>query len=216
MRAVFVGASRVAVMAARKLTEAGHEVVIIDKDREKLESLEDELDCGMVNDDGSRPSVLKEVGPESTQALFCMSDDDQDNIIASLVGRAMGFECVVTRIEDEDFESICRELGLDHPIIPSRETANSLIEIFEGNEHSDISAVLKGGLRFLTFVARDEDEGTVEALDLPAKTRALAVMDENRAEPADSSTRIREGDEVVLVTHQDQLEKLKERFDRSD
>lgn len=216
MRAVFVGASALTVMTAHKLTNAGHEVVIIDKDREKLDSLEEQLDCGFVNADGSRPPVLRDVGPESTQVLFCLSDRDQDNIIASLVGRAMGFECVVTKIEDVDFEPICMELGLEHPIIPSRETANALMGIFEGDEDSGLSTVLKGGIRFFCFLARKEDEGTAGELELPGKTRAIAVVHDDDAELADDTTRIREGDQVCVVTRDDRIDELKKRYASSE
>lgn len=212
MRAVFVGASSITVMAVKEMTEAGHEVVVIDTSKEKIEELEEELDCGFVNADGSRPSVLRELGADDTDVLFCLSDDDQDNIIASLVGKSLGFERVITKIEDPDFESICVELGLDNPIIPSRETANKLVDMLEGRELSGLATVMKCGLRFISFVATSDEEGTVSDLKLPEKAKVLAVVRDDKSEIAGSDVQIRKGDEVALIAAKDQVDKLRERF----
>lgn len=199
-------------MAVKEMTEAGYEVVVIDTNKDKIDELEEELDCGFVNADGSRPSVLRELGPDDTEVLFCMSDDDQDNIIASLVGKSLGFERVVTKIEDPDFESICVELGLENPIIPSRETASSLVDILEGRELSGIATVMKCGLRFISFVATKDEEGTVSDLKLPEKVKVLAIVRDDKSELADPELQIREGDEVALIAEKGQVDKLQERF----
>jgi len=48
MRIVFVGAEEVAVRAAEFLIGKGHEVVIIDTDREKIDELSERMDCSFL------------------------------------------------------------------------------------------------------------------------------------------------------------------------
>ncbi|NIQ95095.1 MAG: TrkA family potassium uptake protein, partial [Desulfuromonadales bacterium] len=79
MRIVFVGAGELTVDTAQLLVERGHEVVIIEKDEERLSELDDQLDCSFLHGDGSKPNILKEVAPEHTHFLFCLSDNDQYN-----------------------------------------------------------------------------------------------------------------------------------------
>ncbi|HAF56227.1 MAG TPA: potassium transporter, partial [Thauera sp.] len=55
MRAVFVGAGALSVTTARRLLERGHEVVVIDRDKARIEALSAELDCGFLHGDGSTP-----------------------------------------------------------------------------------------------------------------------------------------------------------------
>jgi trk system potassium uptake protein len=100
MRAVFVGASSIAVMAARFMLKRGHEVVIIERNRERIDALSEQLDCGFLHGDGSTPALLREADPEHSDCLFCLTGQDQTNILASLVGRSLGFARVVTKIED--------------------------------------------------------------------------------------------------------------------
>jgi Trk K+ transport system NAD-binding subunit len=47
MRAILVGASTLTVMAARRLLKAGHDVVIIEEDKERISTLSETLDCGL-------------------------------------------------------------------------------------------------------------------------------------------------------------------------
>lgn len=212
MRAVFVGASTLSVMTVRALAAHGHESVIIERDRARIDALADELDCGFVHGDGSRPAVLRDVGPRESDILLCLSNDDQDNIIASLVGRALGFGRVVTRIEDPDFEHICTELGLDYPIVPDRETARALQELCEGHEPGDLTAVLRGGYRLRSVVVGESHAGVVDALPLPDGARCIAVNRGERTTLPEPGDTVAQGDQLLVICPEDAVTRLREAF----
>ena len=92
MRVVFIGAGVLSVATARYLLKRGNEVVIIERDKSRIDELSQELDCGFLHGDGSKPALLREADPDHTHTLFCLTNSDQANIIASLVGRSLGFE----------------------------------------------------------------------------------------------------------------------------
>jgi trk system potassium uptake protein TrkA len=128
MRAVFIGAGALSVAAAKLLRDKGEEVVIIEQDKERIDALTEEIDCGFLHGDGSKPAMLREANPEGTQVLFALTGNDQANILASLVGRSLGFKRVVTKIEDPELEHLCKELGLEDLIVPSRTIGRFLAE----------------------------------------------------------------------------------------
>jgi trk system potassium uptake protein TrkA len=143
MRTVFIGAGEVSIETAKALVKKGHEVIIIETDKAKIDELSEEMDCSFLQGDGSRPDILREVNPEQTDFLFCLTDSDQANVIASLVGRSLGFKRVVTSIRDEQFEVICHELGLKDTIIPSRTISRYLEDMVGGSKNVELSTVLK-------------------------------------------------------------------------
>jgi trk system potassium uptake protein TrkA len=213
MRIVFIGGSAPAVESARSLLENGHEVVIVEGGEERLKALEEMgLDCGLVHGDGSRPTVLSELGPGNTDFLFCMTGSDQDNILAALAGKRLGFGRVVAMIEDSDFSGLCAELGLEDVLIPNQETANAVTDRVAGIESVDLAPLLKTGIRFFAFAARKSEEGTVADLEIPDGARALAVTRAGETELAKDETGIREHDTVYVVCSQAQVKKLRERF----
>lgn len=212
MRAVFVGAGSLAVMTAQLLLKRGHEVVMIERDKAHVDALSSELNCGFLHGDGSKPAILREAGPKETDVLFCLTGNDQANIIAGLVGRSLGFARVVTKIEDPEFEHICIELGLKDTIIPARTIGRYLADMFEGQDLMELSTMIRDEARAFSFVVRDEDQGTVAELKLLDGSRVVCIYRDGKFIVADDSTKLKSGDEVVVVTHRKNLPALEERW----
>jgi trk system potassium uptake protein TrkA len=156
--------------------------------------------------------VLSELGPGNTDFLFCMTESDQDNILAALAGKHLGFDRVVAMIEDPDFSGLCAELGLEDVLIPNQETANAVNDRVAGIESVDLAPLMNTGIRFISFAARRSEEGTVADLQLPEGAKALAVTRLQEVELATDETRIQEHDEVYVVCSQDLVKDLQERF----
>lgn len=68
--------------------------------------MSEDMDCSCLQGDGSQPNILREVNPAQTDILYCLTDSDQANVIASLVGRSLGFKRVVTAVGDAQFEHL--------------------------------------------------------------------------------------------------------------
>lgn len=212
MRVVILGAGGLAVTTARILIERGHEVAIVERDKERIDALSDSLDCGFVHGDGTRPAILRELDPERTAFLLCLTGNDQVNLIGSLVGRHLGFRRTVTKIEEPEFEHICIELGLEDTIIPDRMIARSLAELIAGHHTPELSATIKGDVRFFSFVAREEEAMKVSDLELPAGTRMIGVSRGEGFLLLDEGSKLEKGDEVLLLTQGANLDDLRTRF----
>ncbi|MGM0593386.1 MAG: potassium channel family protein [Pseudomonadota bacterium] len=212
MRAVLIGAGSLGLMTARLLLRHRHEVVLIDTDKEKLDAIAEELDCGLLCGDGSRPTLLREADPEHTDHLFCLTNNDQTNILASLVGRSLGFPHIVTRIEDPQYEHICIELGLEDPIIPARTIGRYLADLFEGRDTLELSTLIRDEARVFSFVVHEEAQTRVDALELPDDIRVICVYRGGTLLIPQGKDKLENGDEVVLITHSKNLDKLNERW----
>jgi len=212
MRVAFVGAGEVGICTAEALIKKGHEVVIIESSREKIDELSKDMDCSFLQGDGSRPDILRELNPAQTDILFCLTDSDQANLIAGLVGRSLGFSRVVISIADSQFETICLELGLKDTIVPSRTISRYLEDMVEGSENVELSNVIKDEARFFSLIAREEDAVTPEELDLPAEARAICYYRDGKFMHAGADTKFAKGDEIIILTHSKNVPVLQERW----
>jgi len=212
MRAVFVGAGKVSVETAKALIKKGHEVVIIETDKARIDELTEEMDCSFLQGDGSQPNILREVNPEQTDFLFCFTNSDQDNVISSLVGRSLGFNRVVTSIGDQQFEGICHELGLKDTIIPSRTISRYLEDMVGGGENVELSTVIKDDARFFTLIAKEEDAVAATDLKLPAGARVICYYRDGTFSHASEETTFHIDDEIVILTHSKNIPALQERW----
>jgi len=215
MRVVLIGASAVAVATAESLITRKHDVVIVEQRKERIDALKDTLDCGYILGDGTKPAILREVGPDESDLLLCVTGNDQSNILASLVGRSLGFPRIVTKIEDPEFEHICRELGLSDIIIPDQNTAQRLVDMATGRLPEDFAAFFKGEVRLFSFVVREDNAGTLADLALPERARAILVYRGEEVILPQADTAVRKGDEIVLVTDAGMLADLEARWHRT-
>jgi len=212
MRIAFVGAGEITVMTAKILISRGHEVVVIEKDQNRVDELSEDLDCSFLCGDGSNPAIQREVSPEQTDVLFSLTDNTQTNLIASLVGRSLGFKRVVTAVHNPEFEDICRELGLEDTIVPSRMISRYLADMVKGVDVLELSTMIRDEARFFTFIAGKEEAGKISELKLPRGARVVCFYREGRFSLSDGDDVLKKEDEVVILTHSDHLKELRDRW----
>ena len=199
-------------MAARLLLKRNHEVVIVEQNKEVIDELVKSLDCGFLHGNGSRPAILKEADPSHTDALLCLTKSDETNIIASLVGRSLGFKRVITKIEEPELEHICLELGLETTIIPVRTIGRYLADMCEGQDFLELSTMIRDEAAVFSFVAQETNEVGIAGLDLPSDSRVVCLYRQQKFILPDEEFKLQAGDEVVLITHRKNLPKLQERW----
>lgn len=212
MRFVFIGSGSLAVLTGRMLVERGHEVVMIERDLDLIDQLEGELDVGFIHGDGTRPAILREADPEGTDLLFCVTHDDQSNIIASLVARSLGYQRVVTKIEDPELEHICAELGLAESLVPMHTVGRYLADMAEGQNIIELSDILRGEARMFSFRVTESEALSVGELDLPETARAVCIYRGDDFLFAEKDVPLEPDDELVVLARAGNLRALRERF----
>jgi trk system potassium uptake protein TrkA len=212
MRIVFSGATALTITTAKTLIKEGHEVIIIEADKEKIDQISDELGCSFLHGDSAKPAILSQVDPKNSDILFCLTNSDQVNIITSLLGRSMGFKRVITSIKDTDLVQLCRELGLEDTIIPVWALSRYLDNMVRGLDTINLSTLLKEDARFFTFTAGEEDAVCVSELGLPKDAKVIFYYRDNKFNFADDDTKFRKGDEIVILTHSKNLPDFNERW----
>lgn len=203
MRIVIVGASRFGQATTERLLETGHEVVLIDKDREKLESLAEQLDCGMLHGDGSLPSIQREAFGDHADALVLLTNNDDVNILAAAVGKSIGFGRVVPQIVRPELISVCEELGLDDLIAPHSRIARAIVHLLEDNEDTALELRFHSGLQVRGYRVPDRMDGrTVAELALPRQSRAVGIARGEDETLVSDDTRLCAGDKLLVLIDQ--------------
>lgn len=213
MRVTILGASRFGVATVKQLVDGGHEVVLIDKDRARLDELADSLDCGMIHGDGTLPSVLRDAYGDGSDALVALTNEDDVNILAAVVARSVGFGRVVPQIVRPELLSVVEELDLDDRIAPHESVARAIVSAL--TEHSEVETdlALHRALRIVTHRVPDALAGQrVGELDLPGKARAVALVRGEDERIVDAETELAEGDRLMLVTRSEEAERLNRMF----
>lgn len=212
MRIVIVGASRFGAATARTLIKGGHEVVLVDMDEARLEELGEELDCGLIHGDGSLPSVQRDAFADHADALVLLTNEDDVNILAAVVGRSVGFERVVPQIVRPELLAVCEELGLDDLITPHATVARSIVRALEEGKGAAVDLRLSEGLTVRRYPAGKAAGQEAGALELPEGVRAIAVSREGRQILIEPGVTLQEGDQLVVAVRGSALDEMEARF----
>jgi trk system potassium uptake protein TrkA len=151
MRVIIVGAGEVGYQIAKYLSLESLDVVVIDKDRNKLSRIVEEIDVAVVEGEGGDPSTLKEAEADRADILLAVTDKDETNMIACLLAKAMfNIPRKIARIRNPEYFNnerlLSREnLDIDPAINPELEIAKAIIRILEVPFATDIEE-FEGGL----------------------------------------------------------------------
>ncbi|MEL6587572.1 MAG: NAD-binding protein [Pseudomonadota bacterium] len=214
MRVTILGASRFGAAIAEHLIDDNHEVILIDKDRGRLDRLAERLDCGMIEGDGTMPSVLREAYRDEEDVFIAVTNASDDNILASLVARSVGFGRVIPQITAQELMDVCQELNLDDVINPHATVAESICAGLEDRAALDSEAMLHQDLALKRVGVPERMVGQRLAdMDLPKTARAVALIRDDTEHFADDDTTLRAKDCLVLAVARDAAQEVAKAFE---
>lgn len=130
MYIVIAGAGQVGIEIAKLLLDEGHNVVLIESDEKRLESVE-MLDVLIVEGNAASPAKLAEAGINSADMLVAVTGSDEINIIACMVAKSKGCK-TIARISSADYIKEGSEtgklgvFGVDVAVCPDAVTATQI------------------------------------------------------------------------------------------
>ncbi len=157
MKIIIVGAGQVGFNIARKLSEESHDVVLIDKDPQKIERIADNLDVRAYLASGTSPQALKDSGIREADMLVAATDSDEVNLISCLLARNLNpYMLKVARVRNEEYlaekELFGQDLlGIDHIINPQSAMVETILSLMKVPGASDVVDFVGGRVKLIGF-----------------------------------------------------------------
>ncbi len=193
---------------ARVLREEGHDVVIVEPDRTKVERLREE-GFAVVEGDGSQEELLLDLDLEEIDGLAALTPDLVVNFTACMIAKEYGCRTVL-RADDDYREYVIRKYAsdVDEVVYPERLGAvlakNALLG---GNIHAIADVAQEVQLVELTVTEESPMRGyTLSELEMPANSRLLAFGKAGSpVEIPEPDQSLEEGDRLVVIAGFDVL-----------
>ena len=188
-------------------------VVIIERDKERIAELSEQLDCGFLHGNGGAPEVLEQAEPHATTALFTLLDNEQTNIIVALVARSLKFKRVIPLVSESSFERICTELGLEDTVAPNRAVARHLVNMIKGEKSLELSANIHTDAEVYSFIVTEQEAGPLEEFELPKGCRISCIYRNDKMLLPEETDKLMVEDEMLLITRASRLSELKKKLE---
>ncbi|MDR0690102.1 MAG: NAD-binding protein [Spirochaetaceae bacterium] len=204
MRIVIVGAGMVGTQLARYLIQEKHDVSLIESNEERARHASNRLDCLVLRDEGNSINALEEAGIARADALVCVTDSDEVNMIICGLAASRHPDLIkIARVRNDDYVKLNRSgeriLGIDFFVHPDVEASRSVLSAIEHGAMGDVLAfadtpyelgsidIAAGsafdGLRLTDFRSLVKGEGLVTLVErkgesiLPTGATVLAAGD---------------------------------------
>jgi len=100
MNIAIVGAGDIGAHLALSLSHNKHQILVIDRDKTKLETIEERMDVQTYNGNGSSVKVLEDINISGFDLIICITDDDETNFVCSKLAKELGVKQSIVRIKE--------------------------------------------------------------------------------------------------------------------
>jgi len=201
MRILIVGAGAVGFFLARRLTDEGQEVTLVDPDGTKIQRASENLDVLAIKGNGASLPVLEEAGVSSADILMAVAGRDEVNLMACLVGSRSGVPVNVARVRHPEHfgpgSVLTREdLGVDLMIGPEQECAWEIFQLLTTSAATDMVRFAEGKVQLMGMRVKPDAPMAGKSLaeldrEIPGRRFVVAAVVRSR------ETRIPRGDTVI-------------------
>ena len=199
-RAVICGGGSVGLGVARGLREAGWWVKIIEQSLERCEFLSERLNCLVLQGDGSDIDLLREEHVETTAALIAVTNNDEKNLLISLIAKQLGVERIITRADRAVNERVFDKVGIDVVLSARGAAVRSVVSDIVNADRDHVAELEHGELTVLDIALPSHFEPRTLAAAQPRHVGAIgALLRGKKVLSPKDDTELIPGDHVLVV-----------------
>ncbi len=157
MHVIIVGAGEVGWYLAQRLGAEGNDVVVVEQNESVAAAIGAELDVQVVVGSATVPSTLQAAGIDRCDLLAGVTQNDEVNLLASLLAKEFGVDQTVVRIQTEELRGplgarLLSTMQADVVIDPDADTADEILELAHVSGADEVYPMSGGELLVLGAV----------------------------------------------------------------
>jgi trk system potassium uptake protein TrkA len=213
---IIIGAGKVGWNLARELLEKDHEVTIIENNRRRYLTVEQELEHNVQYGDASELWVLERAGVQRADLVIAVTGDDEDNMLICQVAREKYMvKQIIARVNNPRNRQHFDLLGVK-PSVSATDLILRLIE-HEVPEYGLVHLLdlPEERLEIIEMLLGADSQVTGERvadLEMPEGSLLISVLREGRGFVPGPDTVLEAGDEVLAVLDPGKEDDLKRFF----
>lgn len=205
MYIIVVGGGKVGFHLAKALVEEGHEVLVLERDRKKCETIAEELGSVVVQGDGCEVRTLTDAGTGRADLVIAVTGDDEDNMVVCQVAKLkFNVPRTIARINNPKNELIFKKLGIDETVSSTKVIMERIQSELPDHPLLHLMDLRGYGLEIVEVKLSEGAYAIGKRLkDLqlpPSSVVSLVVSKDQGAVVPTGDTLLEEDDELLIVT----------------
>lgn len=217
-RVVIVGGGNIGLFLAEEL-EARHPRVsarLVEANRTRAQYVAQRLNRTIVlHGDGLEAEILDEAGVRNCEAVIAVTNDDEGNVLASLLAKRYGCRRAITLINKTTYSSLVTPLGIDAVVSPRAITVSKILQYVRRGRIRSVHSLREGFAELIEAEALETSAVVnmpLKDIDLPAGVIVGAVVRGDEVIIPRPGTVIKPHDRVVILAAVEHVKKVEKMF----
>jgi trk system potassium uptake protein TrkA len=213
MYVIVVGGGKVGYYLTKTLLSEGYEVLLIERNPEKVETFQEVFGSVVIVGDGAEAATLAAAGAARADVVIAVTGEDEDNlVICQMAKQKFHVGRTIARVNNPKNEQLFRMLGID---VTVSQTNYILHLIEQAIPHHPFVHLLSLRHEDLAIVDAKISEGspvahrTVAEIALPPNCIIAAILRGPQLLIPSGTTELLPGDDVIAITHREQEDELR-------
>jgi trk system potassium uptake protein TrkA len=198
-----IGGGKVGYYLTKELIGSGHEVVLMEKEKDRANQIADEIGSVVIAHDGCEGKYLAQAGANRADIVAAVTGDDEDNlVICQMAKHHFDVPRTIARVNNPKNEALFKHLGVDELISPTRMILGSIEQDIPVHELLHLAALGEGELELIEAHLQAGSPAIGKAprdLSMPDGCSLFAVIRDGVATPLRPETILAEGDKVIAI-----------------
>ena len=208
MYIIVAGGGKVGYYITKTLVNEGYEVLLIEKNTQKVEIFQERFGAVVVAGDAAEASTLAAAGAARADVVIAVTGEDENNlVICQMAKRKFQVGRTIARVNNPKNEQLFRMLGIDVTVSQTNHILNLIEQSIPDRSfihltslrHADVS-IVDAKITAESGVANHE----IHELDLPENCVIAAISRGSDILVPNGDTTLLPGDDVIAITTGDQ------------
>lgn len=217
-RIIIIGGGNIGLYVARELeaTQSDVRAKLIEIDEHRARSVADSLNrTTVLLGDALEQEILNEANVSQSEAVVAVSNDDEVNILSSLLAKRMGAAWAITLVNSVSYGPLVGNLGIDVVVNPRGSTVSTILQHVRRGRIRGVHSVREGAGEFIEAEALDTSSiagKSIRDIKLPKGILIGSIVRGDQVIIPRGDTTIMAKDRVVLFTNADLVRKVEKLF----
>jgi len=216
-RIVIVGGGNIGLDVARELESAGrNKIRIIEQDGDRAAFVAEKLKRTIVlKGSGLDRDLLAEAGIADAETMVALTDSDQTNLLAGVIGKRGGAERAMILTNEPEYGTLAQSVGIDRFIDPRATTISTILQHVRRGRIKSVYSILEGQAEVIDAIALETSSlvGTpLGETDLPSGVVIGAILRGTEVILPNKTTIVEPGDRVVLLAVRESVRDVEKMF----
>lgn len=219
MNIVVLGAGTVGKHISTLLCEQGHSVTVVDNDASKTRLINEQLDVRAITGNASMSSVLFQTGISTADICMAVTGNDEVNIVAASLSRAMGASRAIARVYAPVFHDLStfdyqEHFGIDRMLSLEQLTAFAMANHLRDLGSAVFEQFAHGGLEVHEIVINEKGAAGKAIRDLKMKStvRIGTISRQGKTRIARADDVLEVGDRILAFCKPEDVSAIKSHF----